>query len=68
MDDSALRARYDGYDHDADGRLELGEFAQLLDELGAGYEPAQIKSAFESLDANGDGVIDFAEFSSWWVG
>lgn len=68
MDDSALRARYDGYDRNADGRLELAEFAQLLDELGAGYEQAQVRSAFESLDANHDGLIDFPEFSGWWVG
>lgn len=68
MDDSALRARYDGYDQNGDGRLELAEFAQLLNELGAGYEDAQVKSAFESLDADHDGAIDFQEFSGWWVG
>ncbi|MEO7034375.1 MAG: EF-hand domain-containing protein [Polyangiaceae bacterium] len=67
MDDSALRARFDGYDKNGDGRLELSEFAQLLDELGAGYEAAQVKSAFESLDADQDGVMGFAEFSGWWV-
>jgi len=67
MDDSALRARYDGYDQDGDGRLELAEFAQLLDALGAGYDEAQVKSAFDSLDADHDGVIDFEEFGAWWV-
>ena len=67
MDDSALRERFDGYDKNGDGRLEPSEFAQLLDELGAGYEEAQVKSAFESLDADHDGAIGFAEFSSWWA-
>ena len=68
MDDSALRARYDGYDKNEDGHLELLEFAQLLNELGAGYDDAQVRSAFEAIDANHDGKIDFAEFSGWWVG
>ena len=68
MDDSALRARYDGYDVDGDGRIDLREFAALLDALGLGYEDAQVRSAFDSLDADRNGQIDFGEFSEWWVG
>ena len=68
MENSALRARFDGYDRDADGRIELSEFSALLDTLGLGYEDAQVRSAFEALDADHDGQIDFAEFCEWWVG
>ena len=68
MDDTALRARYQSYDQNGDGQLELLEFGQLLDALGAGYESAQVRSAFESLDADHNGSIDFAEFARWWVG
>jgi Ca2+-binding EF-hand superfamily protein len=68
MDNSALRARYDGYDRDADGRIDLAEFSALLDELGLGYEEAQSRAAFSALDADHNGQIDFAEFSEWWVG
>lgn len=68
MENSALRARFDGYDRDADGRIELSEFSELLDTLGLGYEDAQVRSAFDSLDADHDGQIDFAEFCEWWVG
>jgi len=68
MENSALRARFDGYDRDADGRIELREFSALLDTLGLGYEDAQVRSAFESLDADRDGQIGFAEFCEWWVG
>ena len=68
MDNAALRARFDGYDQNGDGQLELDEFGQLLDELGAGYEEAQVRAAFASLDADQNGSIDFEEFSGWWVG
>jgi Ca2+-binding EF-hand superfamily protein len=68
MANEALRARYDGYDRNGDGAIDLGEFGELLDELGAGYSDAQIKSAFDSLDGDQNGKIDFAEFEGWWVG
>lgn len=68
MENSALRARFDGYDRDADGRIGLIEFGALLDALGLGYEEVQVRSAFDSLDADHDGQIDFSEFSAWWVG
>jgi Ca2+-binding EF-hand superfamily protein len=68
MANEALRARYDGYDRNGDGTIDLGEFGELLDELGAGYGETQIKSAFASLDGDQNGKIDFAEFEGWWVG
>jgi len=68
MENSALRARFDGYDRNADGRIELAEFAALLDALDLGYEDAQVQSAFDSLDTDHNGQIDFTEFSKWWVG
>jgi len=68
MDNSALRARYDGYDRDGDGYIELAEFAELLDQLGAGYDDAQVRAAFDALDADHDSRVDFDEFQDWWVG
>lgn len=66
MDDSALRQHYASYDRDGDGYLGLEEFSALLDELGAGYTEAQSRSAFDSLDADMNGRIDFGEFKTWW--
>ena len=68
MDNSALRERYDRYDRDGDGHIDLGEFSELLDELGLGYGETQARSAFESLDADHNQQIDFDEFATWWVG
>ena len=48
-----------------DGKLELGEFARLVQDLnsftgGGGIEP-KVKKAFETFDKNGDGSIDADE-------
>jgi calmodulin len=67
MENSASRARYDGYDRDGDGRIDLAEFSALLDALGLGYEEAQIRAAFTALDADQNGQIELAEFSAWWA-
>jgi calmodulin len=68
MSNSALRARYDRYDRDKNGRIDLSEFSALLDALALGYDPAQVRAAFIALDADQDGEIDFVEFSNWWLG
>jgi len=48
-----------------DGKLDLGEFARLVQDLnsftgGGGIEP-KVKKAFETFDKNGDGSIDADE-------
>jgi calmodulin len=68
MANSALRARFDRYDKDRNGRIDLAEFSALLDALALGYEEAQVRAAFTSLDTDQDGQIDFVEFSDWWLG
>jgi len=67
MDDSALRDHYARYDRDGDGHIDFSEFSALLDELGLGYTEAQARSAFESLDGDHNGTIDFYEFKGWWT-
>ena len=68
MENTALRARFDRADANRDGRIDFQEFSALLDELGLGYEEAQVRSAFTSLDTDSNGQIDFKEFADWWVG
>ena len=68
MDNAALKARYESYDRNNDGHLEFAEFSELLDELGAGYSEPQARSAFDSIDADRNELIDFDEFAGWWVG
>lgn len=66
MSDDRLRARFDAFDADKNGKIDVAEFEKLLDKLGFGYSDKQARAAFESIDVNGSGAIDFDEFLAWW--
>jgi calmodulin len=62
-----LRESFDYNDRDADGRIELGEFASMLDELEAEMSEQEVAIGFKDIDTNDDGLIDFGEFVAWWT-
>jgi len=62
-----LRESFDYNDRDGDGRIQLDEFVEMLDELEAEMSAAEAKTGFEDIDTNDDGLIDFAEFCAWWA-
>ena len=66
MDTPKLSARFERVDRDGNGKIDVSEFGQMLDELGLGYSDAQVRAAFESVDVNGSGLVDYDEFSRWW--
>lgn len=62
-----LRESFDYNDRDGDGRIELSEFAAMLDELEAGMSKQEVEIGFKDIDTNDDGLIDFEEFAAWWA-
>jgi len=62
-----LRESFDYNDRDGDGRIELGEFASMLDELEAEMSEREVAIGFKDIDTNDDGLIDFTEFVAWWT-
>jgi calmodulin len=62
-----LREAFDYNDRDNDGRIQLDEFAAMLDELEADMSGNEIEIGFKDIDTNDDGRIDFAEFVDWWT-
>jgi calmodulin len=62
-----LREAFDYNDRDNDGRIQLDEFAAMLDELEADMSGKEIEIGFKDIDTNDDGLIDFAEFVDWWT-
>jgi Ca2+-binding EF-hand superfamily protein len=62
-----LREAFDYNDRDNDGRIQLDEFAAMLDELEADMSGNEIEIGFKDIDTNDDGLIDFAEFVDWWT-
>jgi len=62
-----LRETFDYNDRDADGRIQVNEFSEMLDELEADMSPKDIEVGFQDIDTNDDGLIDFGEFVAWWT-
>ena len=62
-----LRETFDYNDRDGDGRIQVGEFSEMLDELEADMSPKDIEVGFQDIDTNDDGLIDFGEFVAWWT-
>jgi calmodulin len=61
-----LREAFDYNDRDGDGRIQLDEFSDMLDELEADMSEKEIEIGFKDIDTNDDGLIDFQEFVAWW--
>jgi Ca2+-binding EF-hand superfamily protein len=62
-----LREAFDYNDRDNDGRIQLDEFAAMLDELEAEMTSKEVEIGFKDIDTNDDGLVDFAEFVDWWT-
>jgi calmodulin/calcium-binding protein CML/plastin-2 len=62
-----LREAFDYNDRDGDGRIQLDEFADMLDELEAEMSEKDVQIGFKDIDTNDDGLIDFQEFVAWWA-
>jgi len=67
VDHPGLKARFQRSDRDGNGRIDEKEFGEMLDALGLGYSPAQVRAAFEAIDVNRSGSIDYDEFVRWWT-
>ena len=62
-----LREAFDYNDRDGDGRIQLDEFSDMLDELEAEMSEKEIEIGFKDIDTNDDGLVDFQEFVAWWA-
>ncbi|CEG35159.1 protein tyrosine receptor type [Plasmopara halstedii] len=69
LDDGAVdfKVRFDRYDVDGSGYLELPEFQTLLSELGVPPTPERLAAYLAAFDLDSDGKISFSEFARWWT-
>ena len=61
-----LRVNFDSNDLNHDGRLTLGEFIHFMGNSDEEMTAEECQIAFDEIDTNGDGLIDFAQFLAWW--
>ncbi len=54
------------FDADGDNYISLGEFANLCEALGGDLDEGRLAKAFNDVDLDGNGMIDFNEFMRWW--
>ena len=66
ISDDELRENFDHFDTNNDGKLNREEFGRLMEGLGAVEPGADPGRGFSSIDTDGSGAIDFAEFSRWF--
>lgn len=68
LDDGVVdfRAKFDRYDADRSGFIELPEFKTLLEELGVPATPERLAAYMSEFDTDQDGKVSFREFTRWW--
>lgn len=66
MDQQALKQDFERFDGDSNGRIDRNEFLALVQSLGIPMSEDRAYVAFQAIDINGNGSIEFDEFASWW--
>lgn len=61
-----LKQNFDHFDRDGNGKIDFGEFRELMDALDAGLSEEVARVGFDSVDGDHSGYIDFVEFCGWW--
>ena len=61
-----LEENFQYNDLDDDGSIGFDEFLNMLNNMEAQMSPDEARIGFQSIDTNGDGVIELDEFIEWW--
>ena len=62
-----LRQNFDHFDTNNDGKIELAEFAKLLEALDAAEPGEDLTMGFSAIDTDSSGVVEFDEFETWFL-
>ena len=65
-DDEELMQVWLEADADGSGTLDCTEIAVVLRKLGLNAGPQDVEDATTGIDANGNGIIEYAEFVDWY--
>eukprot|EP00966_Prymnesium_polylepis_P184094 4266568-Prymnesium_polylepis.1 len=63
----AVRNKFNQYDADRSGALQVDEIQQLLEDLGdSGLSREEATQVMQDVDLDLSGIIEFDEFLPWW--
>jgi calmodulin len=62
-----LRESFRYNDSNDDGKIDFGEFVNMLNELNANVETEEARLGFDEIDTDNDNAIEFDEFVEWWT-
>jgi len=67
LSQESMKRMFEEFDHDGKGFISILDFEQVLLQLGAAEHCSddQIRALAAAADVNGDGFVDFDEFSTW---
>jgi Ca2+-binding EF-hand superfamily protein len=63
---SELKETFENFDKDNNHQIDWDEFRDMLDLLLPGKTLEEKTLAFNLIDSNHDGMINFEEFCDWW--
>lgn len=63
---SKIQNAFNRYDKDNSGSIDTDEMKQIAISLGQDPNTEEFKQSMLALDVNGDNIISFNEFISWW--
>lgn len=61
-----LRESFQYNDPNGDGRIDFGEFRNMLRDLEANVAADEARIGFSEIDTDNDNAIEFDEFIEWW--
>lgn len=62
-----LKETFSHFDRDGNGKIDFGEFVELMAALEAGMRSEEARVGFDAIDIDRSGVIEFDEFHAWWA-
>jgi len=63
-----LEKTFKTFDKDGNGQIDMVELKEMFERMSCPIDDEDLKQLYARLDENGDGILEFDEFSKWYTG